>query len=307
MQTTSKAKLEVVPPSDLHSFTVREFRLPAFSSPWHFHEECELTYIARSYGKRFVGDSISTFAPGELVLLGSKLPHYWRSDSTATRPESAAHCLVMHFKESCLGPEFLSLPEMDGVRRLLRRARRGLLFRGRASERVGETMTRMVKATGLERVVDFLGVLKVLLETKDYRVLSSAGFAPLLDEFAAERINRAYRYIFEHFASSLDHREIAQMAGLSPSGFCHYFRRVTGRTVSEFITEVRVGHASRLLIDTDLSIAEIAYASGYATLSNFNRRFHSLTGLTPREYRSQHQFESGALGSRKPDASRGSL
>ena len=294
MQVSSKAKFEVVPQSDSYSFAIREFNLPRFASPWHFHPECELTYIVQSRGKWFAGDHRSSFGPGDLVLLGSKLPHAWSSDPPAEDPGSAAHAFVIHFKEDFLGADFLSRPEMARVRSLLNKARRGLLFTGKTSEAVAERMARMIEANALEKLIDVLSIFQILVEAKQSRVLSSAGFSPFVDELAGERMNRAYRYIFDHFSITLDYAELAHSAGMSLSGFCHYFKRATGRTVSDFLSEVRVGHASRLLIETDLSIAEIAYASGYGSLSNFNRRFHGLTGLTPGEYRHQHPFTSGA-------------
>lgn len=294
MQMSPKAEFEMVPKSDLYSFSFRELKLPAFPSVWHFHPECELTYVVRGQGTRFVGDNISPFAAGDLVLLGSNLPHCWKNDAPAKGSKLVAHCLVIHFRPECLGADFFSRPEMDAVRRLLLRARRGIRFSGRCCGRVSETMGKMSNRSGLERIIELLRIFEMLLEAEGYQVLSSAGFSPSVDELAAERISSAYRYIFDHLSSPLDHAEIARRAGMSQSGFCHYFRRVTGRTVSDFTNEVRVGHASKLLIDTKQRISEIAYASGYETLSNFNRRFRDLTGLNPREYRNKYQSSLGS-------------
>jgi AraC-like DNA-binding protein len=289
MQLSAKAQFELVPKSQLYSFAVREFKLPAFASPWHFHPECELTYIVQSHGKRFVGDSILPFDAGDLVLVGCNLPHYWRTDAPAKDPAAFAHSLVVQFREECLGVDFLSRPEMDGVRKLLLRARRGLRFLDKTCQPVSAIMTRLAEQKGLARLIDFLSIFKLLLEAGDCQVLSTPGFSPLLDEFAGQRINRAYQHIFERFSAPLDHVAIAQDAGMSMSAFCHYFKRVTGRTLSDFINEVRIGHASKLLIDTEQTVSQIAYASGYESLSNFNRCFHALTGLSPKTYRQHHQ------------------
>jgi len=110
-----------------------------------------------------------------------------------------------------------------------------------------------------------------------------------LDERAGERINRAYQYVFTHFAERFSYEEVARKTGMSLPAFCHYFKRVTGRALSDFVKEVRVGHARRLLIETSDTIAEVAYASGFESLSNFNRQFRELTGLNPREYRRRFQ------------------
>ena len=143
----------------------------------------------------------------------------------------------------------------------------------------------LVRSAGIHTLMIF----KLLAQAEEPRCLSSAGFVPCLDEQAGERINRAYQYIFKHFAGRLNHQDIAQVTGMSLSAFCHYFKRVTGRTLTDFVTEVRVGHARRLLIETNDGIAQVAYASGFESLSNFNRCFHDLTGVSPKEFRRQYR------------------
>jgi AraC-like DNA-binding protein len=288
MQISAKAEFELVPRSKLNSFAVRDFHLPAFQSPWHFHPECELTHILESRGKRFVGDSIEAFAPGDLVLIGSNLPHYWRSDALGRQPDRYAHSLVIQFREDCLSAEFLSVPELLEVRRLLLRARRGIHFSGAARDQAAGLMREMDRQVGIDRVIGLLQVFKCLCESSACRMLSSPGFTAYLDEFASARINKAYQYVFQNFAERLDHEEIARRAGMSSSAFCHYFKRVTGRTLSDFINEVRIGNARKLLMDTDDGIAQIAYGSGFESLSNFNRRFRELTRLSPKDFRRQH-------------------
>jgi AraC-like DNA-binding protein len=289
MQLSAKAKFELIPQQESCSFSVRQFKQPVFTQPWHFHEECELTYIVQSTGWRYVGDNVSSFGPGDLVLLGSNLPHCWRNDTSGEKAQPLAHSIVIQFKEGCLGADFLSRPEMNGVRKLLLQARQGLLFNGKTSQPVSNIMTRMAGQNGLDQLIDLLNIFALLIDAKERHPLSSSGFSPLLDEFADERIHRACQYVFDHFSGSLDHGVIARGAGMSPSAFCHCFKRITGRTLSSFINEVRIGHAKKLLIDSDLNISEIAYASGYESLSNFNRRFQELTGLCPKRYRRQHQ------------------
>ena len=289
MQLTSKADFELIPRSELNSFAVREFKLPAFSSPWHFHPECELTCILQSTGERFVGDSLTRFIPGDLVLLGANLPHYWRNDAPAKSSACYAHSLVVQFREECFGTEFLSLPELTEVRKLLLRARRGLAITGTTSSEVKGEMLRLKGESGLGMVIGLLTILKILCDSDEKQPLSSPGFNPFVDEFASERINKAYQYVFKHFAGTLDHQEIARTVGMSLSAFCHYFKRVTGRTLSDFIKEVRIGHARKLLMETDATVAETAYASGYESLSNFNRQFQEISGTSPKVFRQQNK------------------
>ena len=147
----------------------------------------------------------------------------------------------------------------------------------------------MRQHSGVEQMIDFLMIFKLLAQAEEPRFLSSAGFVPCLDDRAGERINRAYQHVFKHFAGRLNYEEIAEETGMSLSAFCRYFKRVTGRTLSDFVSEVRVGHARKLLIETTEGIAQVAYASGFESLSNFNRCFHDLTGVSPKEFRRQYR------------------
>jgi AraC-like DNA-binding protein len=289
MQVGRKAEFELIPKSEQCSFALREFRLPAFASPWHFHPEVELTYIVQSRGRRFVGDSIAPFGPGDLVLVGANLPHFWHNDTPAQGAKPQAHSVVVQFRPDDFGPGFFALPELTGVQRLLQAAGRGLRFTGRTRDAVAAVMLDMRRHSGLEQLIDLLTIFRLLTQADDPSALSSAGFVPCLDERAGERINRAYQYIFKHFTGRLSHEDIAQVTGMSLSAFCHYFKRVTGRTLTDFLTEVRIGHARRLLIETNDGIAQIAYASGFESLSNFYRSFHKLAGISPKDFRRQYQ------------------
>lgn len=289
MQIGRKAMFELVPKSEQSSFALREFKLPAFASPWHFHPEFELTYIVSSCGKRFIGDHIAPFGPGDLVLVGANLPHFWHNDTPTSGNEPTAHSVVIQFHERCLGADFFSRPELADVQRLLRAAHRGLLFTGRTRDAVATTMLDMRRHSGLDTLLDLLLIFKLLSQAQEPRPLSSAGFVPCTDERAGERINRAFHYVFRNFTHPLDRKQIAREAGMSLSAFCHYFKRVTGRTLTDFITEVRIGHARRLLIETEDPVAQIAFASGFETVSNFNRCFQGLTGVNPKRYRQEHR------------------
>lgn len=265
------------------SFHVEENLIGSFDAPWHFHPEFELTQIIESRGKRFVGDHIEPFAQGDLVLLGPNLPHLWLNDPGTKR----AHAVVVQFLPSFMGPDFLKLPEAREVSRLLDKAGRGLHFRGKTAVAAGEAMRRLLKLQGMERLLQLLEILRTLASARYVRVLSGAKFHPVLDTKAEERINRACRFIIGHFQEDIGLNEVAGAACMSPAAFSRYFKQLTGSNVIEFLTQTRVDAATRLLIETDQSVAEICYATGFNNLSNFNRRFRSIKGLSPSELRRQ--------------------
>jgi AraC-like DNA-binding protein/quercetin dioxygenase-like cupin family protein len=288
MQRSTIATFEWVPKCETDSFNVREFKLPAFSSPWHFHPEYELTYIVNGAGSRFVGDSIAPFGPGDLVLIGADLPHVWRNNAPARARADHAHSVVVHFNEDSFGAGFLDCPELQTVRRLFARARRGIEFGPRTSAAAKLLLMEMKDLSGLPRLIRLLEVFELLANAGGSKLLSSPGFSPQLDRFASERINAVHRYVFRNFNGHIDHGEMARNAGMSASAFSRYFKRMTGRTVSEFVNEVRIGHARRALIETDRTISEVAFACGFESLSNFNRRFREISGINPREFRRRH-------------------
>lgn len=289
MQRSPKATFELVPRCEGGSFNVREFKLPEFSSQWHFHPEYELTYIVNGNGSRFVGDSIARFGPGDLVLIGADLPHVWRNDAPAKVRAEYAHSVVVQFDEDSFGKGFLERPELQQAVKLLVKSRRGIEFSQRTSALAKSLLLAMNDLAGLPRLIRLLELLDLLANAGNFKLLPSPGFSPELDPFAGERINAAHQYVFRNFTGRIDHEAMARNAGMSASAFSRYFRRLTGRTVSETVNEVRIGHARRMLIETDRTISEVAYASGFESLSNFNRRFRDISGISPREFRQQHQ------------------
>lgn len=297
-----RAQFEKVPSDGSRSFRVEERRLPRFDAPWHFHPEIELTLIVASRGRRFVGDSIERFAEGDLVLLGPSLPHFWHNDALR-RGAAPAHSIVVQFRSDFLGPELWERPEFSEVRRLLARAARGLHFSGSAAGAARERIRALPVRQGVAAVTAFLEILDLLSRARAVRALASAGYAPDLDRRSEDRLARVYGFLMRRFTDAITLAEIARVAAMSPASFSRYFKRVTGRNVSEFINELRIDHAARLLSETDWSVGRIAAAAGFPTLSNFNRRFRQCLRCTPREYR-RALAASWARADRAPAAGR---
>ena len=273
---------ELVPLGETASFTVREFKLMRFTSPWHLHPEIELTSIVSGTGTRFVGDNASAFRPGDLILIGSNTPHYWRSEDC---PTEESHSVVLQFREDCLGTEFFHRPEMAGVLRLLRNARRGIAFPSDAREAVAERLKALPDLCGAERVATFIAILARLAHTRRIKLLSGASFLNATDFPGHDHIHRACRYVFERLSEPIRLTEAAKAAAVSPETLCRLFKRAIGKTFFDFVNDARIGHACVQLVETDSRIAEIAYAVGFNTLANFNRRFRERKKMTPREFR----------------------
>jgi AraC-like DNA-binding protein len=280
-------KIPVSPDHSFHCFEQKE-RVIAFG--WHCHPQAQLTLIVHGRGRRLVGDHVGDYKAGDVVLLGPNLPHAFASrESPGSR--RLQHAVTLYFNPDFPGEKFLDLPEMVRVKELLARAHQGLQFSGPPRRKVIPLMRAIPRLGPTDRLFHLLRSLSILAEAgpANVRRLSSRAFTTPLRAGVLRRVNTVCRYIDEHFASPLDRDRLAALAGMTPAAFSRFFRRTTTKTPTEYIHELRVGHACHLLIESDLSIATIALRCGFANLSNFNRRFLHVRGVTPSIYRRQHQ------------------
>jgi len=285
-----KPVFEKVPRRDWESFHCEVVHGPDYGTRWHFHPEFQLTLAIRSRGHRVVGDSISPLTDGDLVLLGTNLPHVWHQDEGSG---TSVDAVIVRFQETFLGRDFLDMPEMEPVRRLLRRAGRGLEARGAVRAEVAGRMQRLAESEGLTRVVELLAILDILARARDLRPLASASYEPVLHPADQGRMERVCDHIHQHLTEDIDRTQLAKLAHLSEGAFSRFFRSRTGKTVPEYINEVRIGRACRMIAEDRQNITDIALDCGYRNLANFNRRFREVAGCTPREYRSQMRTMGG--------------
>ncbi|HLR31621.1 MAG TPA: AraC family transcriptional regulator [Fodinibius sp.] len=268
---------------DKNSFLVREHELGPHTSKIHSHGNYELNFIKRGWGRRYVGDNISSFQAGDLVLMGPDLPHCW--EVKGTYQENPPKCIVIHFQEEFLGSEFINTPELTPVLELLRDSSQGLHFKGPQIIDVRERLERMLKLDGLNSLIRLLEVFGLLLEFKEYTYLSTPGYIKQANQSDFNKINKIYEYIFVNFQEDLTLEEVAGLVNITPGAFCRYFKTKTGKTLFSFLKEVRIGYACKLLNVTNKTVTEICYESGYNTLAHFNTQFKEVKGTTPGKYR----------------------
>ncbi|UBM57177.1 helix-turn-helix domain-containing protein [Marinilongibacter aquaticus] len=268
-----------------HSFSVREDIFPFLYNYWHYHPEAELTYIRKSTGTRLVGDNIEPFADGDLVLLGANLPHLWRNDEVYFQDKGfRIEAIAIHFYEDFWGTDFLEMPENAHIRDLLIEARRGLKIFGSTHRIISSKMEEILGLKGVRRVVQLYEMLDIIARSSEKEMLCSAGF---LEEYTIDpndKINEIYQYALANFKNGISIEEIAEHVHVSPNYFCRYFKKRTSKTFIEFITELRVGHACKLLIEGTMNISQICFESGFNNLPNFNRKFKELVGKSPTQY-----------------------
>lgn len=285
-----KAKFLKVVNAPEASFDTKWTSSRHFTTPWHFHPELELNFILRSTGTRFVGDHIDRFGPGDLVLIGSNLPHLWKNDSSYYAPGSALKAEAVNIRFSVEKLDFLSgeMPELTRVLQLIERAKRGMIIQGEVKKRISELMMMILEQKGLDRLITLLTILNLLSETKDYKLLSTEGFDISTRKNDERRINVVYDYVFRNYRNEITLEKAAAIVYMNPSSFSRYFKHCTGKSFSDFIIEIRLGNACKMLVETDLSVSSIFYECGFNNQSNFNTLFKRKMGVKPLEYRKKY-------------------
>ncbi len=273
---------------------VKSLVLPCFDHPYHFHPEIEFVFIEKSRGTCVIGDRIGAFDEGQFYLLGANLPHVFHNDEP---PEDKARAVVMHLSLQQLEARFGWADELRGFLGLMGRCSTGFLYDPETSGKAVCQMRRFGETTGPARLAALFGLAAILLDAPEPLPLASAGYlmkASSLDR--GDRIQEACDIILRKYMDeNLNHAEVAKQLRMSPASFSRLFQRASGKTFTRFVTEVRLGHACRLLTESAGSVADIAYASGFSNLSNFNRRFRERYGCSPREYRNNCRNTSDAV------------
>jgi AraC-like DNA-binding protein len=301
-----KPVFEKTPQRQWESFHCEVVRGRSYNAAWHFHPEYQLTLVLRSSGYRLVGDNITPLLPGDLVFVGANLPHVWHqaaADGGNSKPETrnpkqgnnAVHAIVVRFLDTFLGADFLEVPEVVPVKRLLLRASRGLHVRGRTREVVAADMERLVRCRGLERVAVLLRILDRLASSTELKPIASRGFSPVISSGDQDRMERVCAYIHAHLDEDIHRAVVAEQACLSEGAFSRFFRLRTGKTLPQYVNELRVGRACRLLADESRKVTDIAMECGFRNLANFNRHFRRIAGMAPREYRQQLRETAGEM------------
>jgi AraC-like DNA-binding protein/mannose-6-phosphate isomerase-like protein (cupin superfamily) len=256
-----------------------------FGCVWHHHPEFEITLVKRGGTERWVGDKLAALTPGDLVLLGSDLPHDFRNDRGSGRRAKKVEAIVVQFMPHLLGADWLQHPSMRPVRELFQRAQLGLEVRGATRRRATLGVIQIAKAKGLRRVALLLELLDDLARSKELREIASPGFHAAIGSASSDRLGTVLAYIEEHLTEPIYVPVLAAMSGLSESAFSRLFKSCTQRTVPQYVNELRIARACRLLAETDQTVSEIADACGYPTPAHFQRQFHRHQNRSPLVYR----------------------
>lgn len=280
------AELEVILPEPEHCFRWFEHDYPYALARWNHHPEFEIHLIRQGSGKLVAGDYIGAFSAGHVALIGPDLPHDWIGE-LAPDEYLSGRDVVLQFDGAALLALRKTLPELGDLHTLFEQARRGLEFTGNTAIEAARLMEAIGSAQGLQRLILFLQLLDTLKRAPRQQVksLASPCYAPTLDARSAERINRAFDYLMRELTGDVRLSEIARQLDMSEPGFSRFFKRNTGHGFIDLMRKFRVQRACRLLLQSEMSVADICFEVGYANLSNFNRHFRIELNQTPSEYR----------------------
>ena len=272
------------------SFSVRHDLKDNFGTIWHYHPELELHHVIRGEGVRFIGDNISNFSSGEILLLGSDLPHTWRckEEYFENNPKHEVEAIVIQFLPDCLGRDFLTLPEAYLLPKLLEKARKGMSFTGEAREKLSALMHSAISATNLDRLIILLNILKIVTETEEYVSIASGYAVNQSNRSDVIRLNKICTYTLSNYKKDITLEEISSISNLTVTSFCRYFKLMTNKTFYDFLIEIRVSHACRMLIEDMRSTEIICFDCGFNNISNFYRHFKKVTKITPLQYKREY-------------------
>lgn len=259
---------------------------PCLDTSWHYHPQFELIYISQSNGIRFVGDSVSPFFPGDLVLVGPNLPHLWRNDSSYYNENdtNTVKTIILKFTKDFIGDGTFSNPVFSGVNSLLEQAKFGISFGKTISKSLHNELSEVVDLSKTEQAIKLLDILFRLSITTDRHELSTSD----MRQYAMDnthRIDTVLKYISDHHSDEISLDDIANIACMTTNSFCRFFKKMTNKSFVQFLNEVRIRDASRLLAQEDLPISEICDRVGYKSITNFNKQFKQIVGNTPKDYR----------------------
>lgn len=268
----------------ISSFYAYRFKVPFFEFKWHYHPEYELTYIIKGNGYRLVGNSYEYYSDGDLILLGSNLPHTWYGKSEDNIQFEA---IVIQFSKDFINL-FLNLNESFLIKKMIENSVRGLSFNNENNKDVISKIIDLVDMNGMERILKLLSILEEL-SLKSTTFVASNSFHNIISKDSEMRINKVCLFIQNNFSEKITLKQIAGLIYLSESNFCKFFKKMTGKTFSDYLNSIRITRSCQLLLQTEKSIGVIAFDCGFETMSYFNRVFLKKKGMTPKEFRNYNR------------------
>lgn len=271
-------KIIFSPDSSFKCFYIDREAFPFF---WHHHEYFELTLILQGKGRRFIGDSIVEFEKNDLVLIGPDIPHTWSS----YKDQTDCQAIVLLFGPDLFVDLIDNKPEFRKIKKLLNESVRGLFFCGDRLPKATEILKNIPKFANLKRLLSLIELLDYISVNLQADFISGKGFKRFSSQKQKIRMEKVLSFIAENYSGSISLDDVANVSHMSPASFSRFFKETTGKTFIQYLNQLRVSRSCELLLETNMSIIQVCYESGFNSLANFNRRFKNIKSISPREYR----------------------
>ena len=277
-----KTEFEIIQPDFGSSFRLLHHQVTADTFKWHYHyhPEYEIVCVFEGSGRRHVGNHLSNYDGGDLVLIGSNLPHGgFGYGAVGTHEE-----VVLQFTEDFLGEGFLLKPEMNNIRKLFELSKQGISFDKKVKEQLVEKFKNLLQIQPFERMIELLNILQFLANSAEYKLLNGADIRYNFSLKDQERLRKVYVFVEEKFSKDIDIQEVANICNLTVPAFCNYFKKNLNQTFTDFINEYRINQACKMLLEGE-GIVDICFRCGFNNISYFGRVFKQIKGTNPSEFR----------------------
>ncbi len=275
---------------DGKAFVIKELIAPCFDVNWHFHSEYQLFTVLKGRGTRFIGDHMKAFKEGDMVFTGPNLPHLWRSDNSYFDSKNGlkTHGIVIYFPDDFLGNSVFAMEEFAEIALVLQKSDRGIEINGKTNQAIRLMMQELLYMKGGQSIIQLLQILNKMVDSADCLPITQAGYINMNKESETDRMGQVYEFVMKNFKEKITLEQAAEIANLSVSAFSRYFKTRVNKSFSDFLSEVRISHACKLLHEEEMNISEISFECGFFTLSNFNKQFKERTGKTPLAYKKDY-------------------
>jgi AraC-like DNA-binding protein len=258
-------------------------------STWHYHDNYEISFITEGTGKRIVADSIEEFQPGDLVFIGRNLPHVWMVDvEQFTTNQRKLERVYLQFPREVINSEMLKLPEFRNISNALSLSERGIKVTGETLNEVSEIMLQLPYLGSFERFLQFLKLIDIIGRSENFVQLASKEFVNKQFSYKNKRIAAIHEYLMRNYQKNIDLVQIASLVNMAEGSVCRFFKMQVGMTIFEYLNQIKIEFACKLLMNKNMSVMDVAFDSGFNNLSHFNKQFKKNTGLTPLEYKQRY-------------------
>ncbi|HMF73018.1 MAG TPA: AraC family transcriptional regulator [Flavitalea sp.] len=275
---------------DSKMFLVKELHESHFDPTFHLHPEHQLFLVLKGEGMRFVGDIIKPFKEGDMVFTGPNVPHVWRNDNAYFKKANHLNVagIVIYFRDNFLGETLQNKEELENIHHLLRKSVRGLEITGETNRVISKMMIELTALKGVDSLIQVLKILDVIARSSECHFITHNHYVTSHTEAETNRMNKVYEHVLKNFQQKILLKEVADISNMTLTSFSRYFKSRVNKSFSDFLREIRIDYACKLLNEEKLSIEQVAYECGFHTISNFNKQFKQVTGKQPRAYRNEY-------------------